>query len=137
MFHVGRCPTFCHLPSGPLQLPPSRARKVFCSAATNHPERCSLPCLQPPPSSPLSPPHVYRPPSLPAGCRWLFTSHSEFWSWHSRLLGESHTRICRLWSIRTLQPALGYNRPLSSPLPAAATSSLHLALTLSSTVPQQ
>lgn len=77
------------------------------------------------------------PPSLPAGCRWLFTSHSEFWSWHSRLLRESHARIWRLWSIRTLQPALCYNRPLSSPLPAAATSSFHLALTLPSTVPQQ
>lgn len=127
-------PTFCHLQSGLLQLPPSQARKVFCSAATNYPDRCNLPCLQPALSStslssPLLPP--------PPGCRWLFASNSKFWSWHSRLLRESHAYICRLRAIRTRQPVLCYNWPLSSPLPAAATSSFHLALTLLSTALQQ
>lgn len=75
LFNVGRCPTFCHLPSGLLQLSPSQARKLFCSAATNHPaEHCSLPCLQPPlpKFSFVASPHSPRsPPSFPTGCRRL------------------------------------------------------------------
>ena len=101
------CPTVCHLPSGRLQLPPSQARKVLRSAATNHPERCSLPCLQPP-RVPLC-----RLPSLPTDCRWLLTLNSKFWSWHSRLLRESHRYICRLRSIHAHQPVL------CAPLPPA------------------
>lgn len=62
-------PTFCHLQSGLLQLPPSQARKVFCSAATNYPDRCNLPCLQPALSSTsLSSPLLPPPPPAAGGC---------------------------------------------------------------------
>lgn len=99
MFHVGRCPTFCHRPSGVLQHPPSRPRKVFCSA-----ERCSLPCRQPPqvlPALPTSSTLFFL-----TGYPWLFASNSKFWSWRSRLLGESCVHICRLRPIQTHQLVL-------------------------------
>lgn len=71
-------------------------------------------------TSPCSPPPFTL--FLPTGCRWLFTSYSKFWSWCSRLLGESCVHICRLRSIRThqlvlcalLQPATQLSAPCGS-----------------------
>lgn len=105
MFRVGRGPTFRPLPSG-LSTPSSYKR--FCSAATSHPERCILPCLQPPRVPPPPPPlpSPVLPPPLPTGRPWLLTSNSKLWSWHPGLLGELHGCICRQWSRRVEQRVL-------------------------------
>lgn len=128
--------------AGLLQLPSSRARQVFCSQIQTIQNTAACPVFNLPkfflvvsPMLPTSLPHTSLPSSLPAGCRWLFTSNSKFWSWHSGLLRESHAHICRLWSICIRQHVLSYNRSLSFPLPVAATSSFHLALTHHPTAP--
>lgn len=91
------------------------------------------------PKSPIvTSPHVYPHPHLApmaaGGCSHLVLNSGP------GIQGSSGSRVCISAGYSLSIPAslcalLCYNRPLSFQVPAAATSSLHLALTLLSTAP--